>query len=111
MGLDHADKLSLGQTLHGSVLHRHDLVARFHAKLLCLPRDLLDAERAVAHDGEAEPKRTSGEARLEFRRRLHRLRLRYHFLHPCLGLVLDPVRGGRPRAQPVVFVVARTECE
>ena len=41
------------------------------------------------------------------------MRALYRFLrrHPCIGLVLDPVRGGRPRAQPVVFVVARTECE
>ena len=41
------------------------------------------------------------------------MRAVYRFLrrHPCIGLVLDPVRGGRPRAQPVVFVVARTECE
>ena len=41
------------------------------------------------------------------------MRALYRFLrrHPCIGLALDPVRGGRPRAQPVVFVVARTECE
>ena len=41
------------------------------------------------------------------------MRALYRFLrrHPCIGLTLDPVRGGRPRAQPVVFVVARTECE
>ena len=40
------------------------------------------------------------------------MRALYRFLrrHPCIGLALDPVRGGRPRAQPVVFVVARTEC-
>ena len=41
------------------------------------------------------------------------MRALYRFLrrHPCIGLALDPVRGGRPRAQPVVFVVVRTECE
>ena len=41
------------------------------------------------------------------------MRSLYRFLrrHPCIGLALDPVRGGRPRAQPVVFVVARTDCE
>ena len=41
------------------------------------------------------------------------MRALYRFLrrHPCIGLALDPVRGGRPRAEPVVFVVARTECE
>ena len=41
------------------------------------------------------------------------MRALYRFLrrHPCIGLALDSVRGGRPRAQPVVFVVARTECE
>ena len=41
------------------------------------------------------------------------MRALYRFLrrHPCIGLALDPVRGGRPRTQPVVFVVARTACE
>ena len=41
------------------------------------------------------------------------MRALYRFLrrHPCVGLALDPVRGGRPRAQPVVFDVARMECD